>query len=92
MDTVCITITNVLNAEYGRNNALHKYVHGNSKLSEEFLRSLGGDVLSMRGADLVAALDVFIERKKFEIVRETPRVRLDDKNWYRVDVMYEIKV
>lgn len=93
MDHVYVKQTDVLNAGDARRFALHKLVYGNGKLFEEFRKSLGEDFMKLSGEGLVAALDVFIERKNFKIVCEKPVVRLDEKhNWYRVDVIYTIEV
>ena len=93
MNHAYVKMTNVLNANDGREFALHKLVQTNGKLYEEFFNSLGEDLEKLTGKDLVAAMDVFIKRKNFKIVDEKPMVRLDtEKNWYRVDVIYTIEV
>ena len=93
MNHIYVKQTNVLNADTARRFALHEVIYSNGKLYEEFRNSLGEDFMKLSGKDLVAAMDLFIDRKNFKIVCEKPMVRLDtEKNWYRVDVVYTIEV
>lgn len=93
MNTCSLTVSNVMDAKLGRKAALHKYVLGDAKLREEFYEGVKKAVYTMTPAEATEALDNFIKRKAIVILSEKPFVKLDEeRNWYRVNVIYTIAV
>lgn len=93
MNHAYVKMTNVLNADDARKQALRKVILDNGKLFKEFDKIIGADLCKMSAKECVTAVDDFVKRKNIKIVSEKPMVRLDtERNWYRVDVVYTIEV
>lgn len=91
MNTCTLTVTNVMNADLGRKNALRNFVMGYPRLHEEFYETVKNDILNMTSSAVLEALDNFIKERGFTILNEKPYVALDEEsNWYRVNVIYTI--
>ncbi len=93
MNTRVVRVTNVMDVETGRKNALHNYVLGDAKLMEGYHERIDKDLLNMTTTQIIEAMDDFIKERGIAILDEAPCVVLDEmNNRYRVDVMYTIAV
>ena len=75
-----------------RQYALRQCVADNDDLVERFDSYFGcEDLESTSDEFIINALNDFIDIIGLHVVNETPSVRVNENNWYVIDVTYEIK-
>jgi hypothetical protein len=73
--------------------ALRQCVADNEDLVAKFDSYFGGgDLESTSDEIIIASLNDFIDVIGLHVVNETPSVRVNENNWYVIDVTYDIEI